>query len=379
MQITNITKEDTLIYKGIGILIIVLHNFFHWMPPHTGENEWGFSADRIINLYKGLAQYPLEFINLLFSYFGHYGVQIFIFISGVGLALSMQDKSRSWAVFMLERLKKLYPLLITGFVFFFLYEIILYGKLLGWDHYKEFLYKLLFIHTLIPKSGISLAGPWWFFGLIFQLYILFPLLFKMIRKYHIKAFVLICLISYVWIYISQYIYSPDVDIRLFQNAPGHLPEFALGILLALNPWGKIHPIFVVLSLIIFALGNFYKPFFPLTFLTVTVLFYWGLSKILPFILHKTKKLKTVLFYYGSISMIMFVIHGPLRTRFIAISGDAFWGRFLSAVLFLLVVSALSILGNMLYKWLVTKFEKEFLKRKIKELTSLKLLNMIGLR
>jgi len=357
MQINYFSKENTLLYKGIGILFIVLHNFFHWMPPWTNENEWDFDLNRVSYLYDGLIHYPLEFLNLFFSYFGHYGVQLFIFISGVGLALSMQNKNRNWRIFMIERLKKIYPLLITGFIFLFFYEITLHGKMFGWYHCREFIYKLLFLHTfnITQDSATSLSGPWWFFGLIFQLYVLFPILFKAIAKYRVKAFILICLISYAWIYISQYIYQPQANIKLFQNAPGHLPEFALGILFALNPNKKIHSVFGVLALAIFVLGNFYKPFFPLTFLSITVLLYWAISNISPLILNNTKKMKAVLLYYGSISMVLFVIHGPLRSPFIAISGTTFYGRLLGVALFLIAVTALSIIGNKLYQWLVKIF------------------------
>jgi len=356
MKINNFTKDNTLIYKGIGILLIVLHNFFHWMPPFTGENEWDFSSERLANFYNGLFQYPLEFVNLLFSYFGHYGVQLFIFISGVGLALSMQQKSRGWGVFMIERLKKLYPLMFVGFIFLFFITIIGQSKILGWVQCREFIYKLLFLHTfnITKGSALSLTGPWWFFGLIFQLYVLFPFLYKAIKKYNTHAFIIITIISIVWIYISQYLYSPEAGIYLLQNAPGQLPVFALGILFALNPGKRIHFMWGVLSLVFFALGNFFKPFFPLTFISVTVLLFWCISKMEYFILNKSKILKTVLFYYGSISMMLFVIHGPLRVQFITISGDTFWGRLLGAVFFLIAVTALSILGKMLYKWLIEK-------------------------
>jgi len=360
MKINHFSKENTLLYKGIGILFIVLHNFFHWMPPWTDENEWDFDPNRIVALSKGLFHYPLELFNLFFSYFGHYGVQLFIFVSGVGLALSMQNKSRNWQMFMIERLKKLYPLLITGFVFLFFYEIILSGKLLGWYQCREFLYKLLFIHTfnVLQGSALSLSGPWWFFGLIFQLYIVFPFLFKMIKKYHVKAFITICFISYVWIYISQYVYQPKANIILFQHAPGHLPEFALGILFAVNPNKKIHSVWGVLALAIFVLGNFYKLFFPFTFLSITVLLYWAISNISPLILGKTQKLKAVLFYYGSLSMMLFVIHGPLRNPFIAISETTFYGRLFGAALFLIAATAFSITGNILYKWLIKIFTQQ---------------------
>ena len=358
MQIKSFTKDDTLIYKGIGILLIVFHNFFHKMPLlEEKENEWTFASERVVDFYQTFIQNPFDCFNVLLSYFGHFGVQLFIFISGIGLALSMQHKTRAWKVFMVERLKKLYPLLIMGFVFLFFYAIIIDHRLLLWHRYLEFLYKLLFVHTFISKSGVSLSGPWWFFGLIFQLYVLFPLLFKVIKKYNIKAFVFICLGSYLWIYISQYVYAPSGSVYLLQNAPGHLPEFAFGILLALNPGKRIHFSWVVLSLILFSLGNFYKPFFPLTFLSITVVMYWTLTKIIPFILTKTQRLKTVLFYYGSISMIIFVIHGELRPPFLGISGEFWLMRYFCAFLFLLAATALSILGKVLYQWLVNRIER----------------------
>ena len=358
MKIVHFTKENTLIYKGIGILLIVLHNFFHWMQPHTGENEWDFKTERLANFYNGLLQHPFECINLLFSYLGHYGVQIFIFISGVGLALSMQNRSRNWGVFMVERLKKLYPLMIIGFIFFFFVTIIGNWKLLDWVEYREFVYKLLFLHTfnITKNSAVSLSGPWWFFGLIFQLYVLFPLLFKVIKKYNIKAFAVICLISFVWLYISQFVYSPKAGIYLLHNAPGHLPVFALGILFALNPEKRIHFVWVILAFVLFILGNFYKSFFPLTFISVTVLLYCSISKIEPLILNKSKILKPVLLFYGSISMVLFVIHGPLRSQFITISGGTSWGKLIGSVLFLVAVTALSILGEMMYKWMVKKLK-----------------------
>jgi peptidoglycan/LPS O-acetylase OafA/YrhL len=166
----------------------------------------------------------------------------------------------------------------------------------------------------------------------------------------------------MWIYVSQYLYQPEANILLFQNAPGHLPEFALGILLAMKKDRRIHIVWVLLSFVIFALGNFYKLFFPFTFLSVTVIFYWVFFKFLP-VLNKTKKIKKVLTYYGAISMILFVIHGPLRWNFIVISGETFWGKILGAILLLVVATALSILGNMLHEWMVRRLDSTYFKKK----------------
>lgn len=37
----NLTKEDTLIIKGIVIIAIVLHNYLHLFHSVVGENESG--------------------------------------------------------------------------------------------------------------------------------------------------------------------------------------------------------------------------------------------------------------------------------------------------------------------------------------------------
>jgi len=359
MKIKHFTKEDTLIYKGVGILLIVFHNFFHLLRPYAAENQTNFDLDRVHWLFFNLKDEPFESLNLLFSYFGHFGVQLFIFISGVGLVLSMKTKCRNWGAFMVERLKKLYPLLFIGFIFLLFYEILCNKNIPSFYYYREFFYKLLFLHTfnITKGSAYSLSGPWWFFGLIFQLYVLFPLLYRVIKKYNVKAFLLICMISYSWIFISQYVFSPNTDILLFLNSPGHLPEFALGILFALNPDKKMKPIYGILALVIFALGSFYKLFFPFTFLSITVVMYWGLTKIIPFILNRTQRLKSVLLYYGSISMVLFVIHGPLRFPFHEICGHTFYMKLFTAFLFIVVATALSILGNMMYQWMVNLLKK----------------------
>ena len=228
------TKRDTSILKGFAILCIVFHNFFHWLPPSPGENEFVFSALRIQQFFHLLGEQPAEFANIILSYLGHYGVQLFIMISGFGLAMSMMRKEQSWGVFVLDRLKKLYPLLITGIVVFILATIVLTGHSLKADEWRELGWKMLFIHTLLPNSGISLNGPWWFFGMIFQLYLLFPWLYQLIRRWKGMGFAGVCLVSYGLIFLFLKVFNLHGGFIVMQNSIGHLPEFCLGILLAFS-------------------------------------------------------------------------------------------------------------------------------------------------
>ena len=354
MTIKSYSKQDTSIIKGFAILCICLHNFLHWIPPYTGENEFYFSRDCVINFFNKIASQPSEFFNILFTFLGHYGVQIFIFISGFGLTLSMLNHHKTWLNFMVDRLKKLYPLLITALLFF-----IIFTKIPSVGQLMEMGYKLLFIHTLLPFQGLSLNGPWWFFGLIFQLYLVFPALFYLIKRYNVKAFLVICLCSYAWTFASLYC-LPDVhEVDYLQNFPGHLPEFCFGMILALNHDKKTSNIFFFIALALFCLGNYYKIFFPFTFLAITVISVFTYQWLKNIQIKKTL-LRKFLIFFGNISMTLFAVHGFLRGYFVKLSEGTFntpLGHLAAAILFVITAVIVSLIANYVYKFFVSLFEK----------------------
>ncbi len=368
MTFQGYTKRDTNTLKGVAILCIVFHNYFHWLWPSPGENEFDFAPDRIRHFFDLLGQQPSEFVNILFSYFGHYGVQIFLFISGFGLAVSMMQRPRSWESFVVHRLKKLYPLLLTAILAYILVLLVTEHRMLGAYEKQELGYKLLFLHTLIPDSGLSVNGPWWFFGLIFYLYLLFPWLYRWIQQWGYKAFFIICIVSYTTIFLFRHgltLYHGSV---VMMNPPGHLPEFCLGILLACSQGKRLHPAWFFLALVVFCLGNCYALFYPFTFLAVTVLVVYASQKRLAvkaerLALSGEKKAVTShlspLAYFGSISLALFAVHGFLRTPVLkwanTLSGG--WAHLGSALLYFLVSWGVAIAAKALYDRMVSLLDK----------------------
>ncbi|MBQ1732728.1 MAG: acyltransferase, partial [Bacteroidales bacterium] len=350
MEFRHYNTNDTAIIKGSAILLICLHNFFHWLPPSPVENEFLFWSDSISNLFNLLGKMPLEFVNILFSYFGHFGVQLFLLISGYGLARSMMKNERSWLPFFWERIKKLYPLLIVGVLFLFFTITLTEGRLFSDTEQTELCYKLLFIQTLVPGSALTMNGPWWFFALILQLYIFFPILYRLTKRFGWKAFLSICLISYAIIYIYKFQLGLFDGEMIMMNMPGHLPEFCLGILLATSKQPKISIIWLFAAIALFVLGNFYKYFYPLTFLAVTIITiftYQGL-KAIPI---RKRILKKTLVHFGGISMAIFAVHGALRhpvLMFAAIYDNAAW-HLLAGIVFLLIVWCASIAAKKIYE------------------------------
>ncbi|MCQ2318862.1 MAG: acyltransferase [Bacteroidales bacterium] len=354
------SKEHTSIIKGVAILLILFHNFFHWIAPmNSMENEFCLNANYIHEFFKSFADSPLEFVNILFSYLGHYGVEIFIFISGFGLAKSFGENQKSWDSFMLARVKKLYPLLLISLLTFFFTRISIYYALPTKEELTSMLYKLLFIHTFIPGESMTLDGPLWFFGLIIQLYIFFPLLFKLINKHGLKAFVFISAISYLIVYLVLNLIKMPDELYIMQHCFGHFPEFCLGILMARNDTVSGNLWFFITALVTFVLGNFYSAFFPLTNLSVTYIFFCI------FIAAFRRKSKPNIFgkglvHIGNISMLLFATHGMFRWQFVCLAKnyDHPLVTIVFALLFFMEAVFVALAAKPIYSWMVAKLNKK---------------------
>lgn len=310
-----INKEQTEVIKGIGILFIMFHNLFHWIEPITEQNEFIFNSQNVQDLIYSVTNYPLEIINILFSYFGHYGVQLFIFISGYGLTLSYLAKPQDYSYFIKNRVSKIYPPLLIVLVALLLYKVVSGGLDVEW--LTSALIKIFMLHTLIPGEALSISGPWWFYGLIVQLYILLIPILYVIKRWSWKGFFAILAISYLLIFS---LYSPlmTYDLYIMGNAPGHIPEFALGVLMALKPSFVIKKQYIPVLLLLFILGNFYFALFPFTFIIAAYLFIVTVLGLF----QKKSVLTKYLIFYGKISMYLFAIHGLCRGPFAKIALEA---------------------------------------------------------
>ncbi|MDY0280903.1 MAG: acyltransferase family protein [Salinivirgaceae bacterium] len=342
-----ITKEQTSYIKGVGILLIVLHNFLHWVGPNPGENEFDFAVSRGNALLNQLVEMPTEFLNILFSYFGHFGVQLFIFMSGYGLALSFMNFKGSNLQYIKSRITKIYPTFLIGIFVLLVYLAYTRGGFPNMDWWTQMSYKLLMINNWMPDEALSINGPWWFYSLIFQLYLLFPFVFYCIKRWNSAGFIVMSVASYALIFST---FQPLMHSKLYimANAPGHIPEFALGIFLALNPKIRINIWFIVLSVIAFIWGNIHFSGFPFTFLAISLLMFALFQRI--FKRRKNALTQThYLVFYGNLSMYLFAVHGFFRPQIIGlIQGGPWWIKLFYALVFLLITTGVALSARSLH-------------------------------
>lgn len=184
ISLYNLSKNQITVLKGLSMILLVLHNYIHW-TNHIGENEFYFNPDRIFSLFEAIRNDLLMIINGLISYFGFLAVEIFIFASAYGLSKQfMKKKPTSYWSYIIPRLIKIYGLIIVGLICYFLllYPI---GALTINDFISFSSASLLLSNNLSNNTIFyyPYIGPWWFFTLIVQLYVIFPFLFYIIDKY----------------------------------------------------------------------------------------------------------------------------------------------------------------------------------------------------
>ena len=311
-----LTKDQSNIIKGVAILLIIFHNYFHIIPPAPGENEFYFSALHFERFKQLILAEPFSLIRHLLAYFGHYGVQLFIFISGYGLAISNKNKKISYPDFILNRMKKLYPSLLIV-VISLMVVIPLYEGGVNPATYNSLLLKLTLAHNFIPGEALSVTGPFWFFSLIVQLYVLFPFLMGMLNKFGPVSLLITggIFLSLTMVF-NRYLIPHDLNLNFLFI--GHLPIFCLGIYFASRPFIKLSPLLIISAIVIFILANEYAFLWYFSFLSFTIFMlalFIHLFKILPH-LHKIQRF---LIYSGTISLYLFAVHGIARFPFEMVS------------------------------------------------------------
>ena len=352
LQLVAFTKEETQILKGVGIILIVLHNFFNNLTPTIGVNEFVFRLQHVINFHSALSNNPYDLFRALFSYFGHYGVQIFIFFSAYGLTKKYHKKAINYWVFLRNRINKIYfPFLFCMVVYTFLgclKSIFLTNEtVLYWD---SLLWKVLLISNFIPHQALMPVGPWWFIPFIFQFYIIFPFFFSGLHAFGAKF---LLLTAFIGVMLQWFIhpYLIDTGLSLYYTVFGHLPLLCAGMYFASRKAVRIRTEYLWILLLLFVVGNFNAhvwAFSGFCFAVLVLVFSkWVLNH------HRSPSVALASFsFFGGISLHLFMVNGFLRSPFhwFAEEHNVWWVDILSA----LVSLAFSTVFALLLKSLESK-------------------------
>ena len=318
-----LTRKECTAMRGIAILAIVLHNYCHFIGKIVQENEYQYLSFNNDRLWQVLTHPDALLPVHLLSYFGHYGVPVFLFLSGFGLVKKYEETSNASCPpvrFVRYSYLKLLRMLIVGFVLFVCVDMVTPGRFsFHWDNVLAQL--LMYINVLPEPDKIIWPGIYWFFGLMMELYIVYRLLFYRRSSWWVVALVVVC-------WLLQVFCEPDGEIlnRLRYNCIGGMLPFGLGIIVARIPtlgikyspignktfprWEYLMALLLASALVVVMCFNYQSWLWIPVFIIIGCV---AMVKLMPECVLK------VFVWFGSISAAMFVAHPIARKLFITVA------------------------------------------------------------
>ena len=332
-----LTRAECAALRGLAIIGIFLHNYCHWLGPVVKENEYTFSQHNVDWLTAVMASPDGLLPAHLVSFFGHYGVPVFLFLSAYGLELKYGRSLYAPAFrFVAYHWKKLFSMMIVGFVSFTIVDAMTPGR---W-HYTltQVLAQLAMVNNLLPDPDHNIwPGPFWFFGLMLQLYVVYRLLLYKRHWAWTAGAMVVCL-------GVQLAFAPESEALNWYryNFMGGMLPFGLGLLYARYGNRIILTNLNTLSLLVSVVFcGFMVMWMSASYLlwSVVPLVVCVLCMYVVKLLTQAARrpvgawLMERLVWMGEISAALFVIHPTLRKVFIPISrhGDIYTGLLLYAI------------------------------------------------
>lgn len=223
--------------RGIAILGIFLHNFCHMLRGSNEENEFEFIAERASNMWNYWTGGNIDVFApiQMFAFFGHYGVPIFLFLSGYGLVMKYEGISSPqvgiWRFLGLHWLK-LFKLMILGFVLSVITYMAFGSK---WDNVFDYFAQATMLSNIIPSLGVSfIPPPYWFFGVMIEMYVVYRLMIYPFNKRNTMWRWLMPLLLIVLAWLPQVFMEHHRNMLVFvrHNAAIAMLPFCLGVLVA---------------------------------------------------------------------------------------------------------------------------------------------------
>lgn len=307
--------QDCLILKGLAILAISFHNYFHLLSK-VKENEFDFNPQRFLS-YLDALQNPSRIVAASASFLGHYGVQIFVFLSAYGLAVRYWDQPPDWVPFLWGRIRKLYPMFLVSIALWALWVGFPHGPLgpleAIWLQGSTLPLALLGILNLVPGHHELPVGAWWFMPFIMQVYCLWPLLRRFSMRFGLTGLCWLSVLSLVLTSALNDVFIARWSVVILQTPIGHLPECCLGIAVARFAYrpGRLA---ASLSALIFLLSNLVAQLWVLSFISGLVLMIWAYLHTRP-VLRQCGTLAKV----GGYSMALFLVNGFVRLPFVLVA------------------------------------------------------------
>ncbi len=338
------------VLRGIcSLWIVYFHTYSSYVESLPATNNAFFS--NLVSRYIAMGISDFEVgagvVHDTFAMMSLHAVGIFIVMSGFGITRSLlragKLESVDWRRWLLSRFWRLYPFLWLAHLVFLLAPFIWQPEPIDW----RFLVSLTGVRAYPMELMLFYANPaWWFFWLILQLYLVFPLLFYLYRKLRLPLFLALTIMLSIYArYLVLFEWQDWRGMIIGGFFATRLAEFVLGMALA-DLWYRAPDRFtarmtnwksLLAGVLIYPLGVLCYASLE-SYLLVDMLCAAGLFLIMAPLAKQLVKLPLVhisLAFAGSVSLSTFLLHQPWTIEAgLALRGQPWW-QFALACLILL--------------------------------------------
>ena len=209
---------QTILGQNVYIVIAMIQNFFNEISSYR-SGIMGLSIISIMLFHQYFVKSPV--LNIFHNY-GYWGVDVFLFLSGMGLVCSLE--SHSLFVFYKRRFWRIMP------------ACFLCGTI------KYIVFLLMGTSVVIIKNGLHI-GWWsvmsldlWYINTIILFYILSPILYKLLKYY--PVIIIMCILFSFFIcgltIREQVGYEWMSVVGIIAWSIERLPVFILGMFLSMH-------------------------------------------------------------------------------------------------------------------------------------------------
>lgn len=355
MNDSILSKRNSLILRALGILSILMHNWYHSGFSISRENEMNFYPQRIEQYLSAIFSGNSLVVESS-AFIGWTGVAVFVFLTGYGSAISPAPvNANSCLKYVRRNWMKLFLLLLPLIIVYTLIDVV--NASLSVETAMRFIY-LTFLNNFIYPYFVCHPHINWYFGLTFQLYLLWALF----GRFYKKDFTILLwgVIFLVGLYLCILLGNKDI-ISIYRHCfTGWFVLFAIGVFMAVHPnivsrFANIHfgveICLAVFSPLLMVLSNYYLETW--LFLPILALFWF---MILGNLILKTKILANMMIWIGKLSACLFVCY-PLSRWVVKSSCVPFIHSVeLTAFIYLCLNIVMAYCYNLLYQKLLIFFK-----------------------
>jgi len=199
LSLPSLSRLQVQILQVFLMLIILVHNTSTCLAGVWPLSEFGWQKNYLSlwgKIFEGGFQGGLfsstdwKLIPLILLSTGYTAVAGFIILTAYGLSKRYQSEPLFFIPYFKRRLVYLF---LPWCVIAIWMELLMVHA----PSAREWLLNFSTLAIWVPHHQSLILGPWWFLAMIFQLYLIFPLLLKAHKKFGGLFLIFICLIQYV--------------------------------------------------------------------------------------------------------------------------------------------------------------------------------------